>query len=559
VADVGSPQATGSGTLTTGTFAVASRGYEVNGTSDQFTFVYRSVKGDVSIVAKLSSLQNTNPWSQAGLMIRDSLDANSNHSFVFGTPGNGVVFRSRVSARGGTSQTLGGGSVAPVWLRIDRKSSMVTASRSLDGISWTTVATQKVRSNQSILVGFAVASRSATSGVAASIERVSLNGTPVPNSAPAPPVNVPPSVSLTSPANGASYGAPAAIAMSASASDSDGSVAKVDFYNGTTLLGTDSSSPYSFSWNNVGAGSYSLKAVATDNAGAATNSGSVTVTVSANTPPAVSLTSPSGGTSFMAPASTTVAAVATDANGSVARVDFYAGSTLLGSDTTSPYSVNWSNVPAGSYLLTARATDNTGASTMSAGVNVTVNANQAPTVSLTSPATGTIFSTPATVTMTASANDADGSIQKVEFYNGSTLLGSDTTSPFTFSWSNVPAGAYSLSAVAHDNLGASTVSSWSDITVGAATVLSTAIFAPAVVPDAIDFYVFEVFAAGSDPLVAAPVASQNLGVPTPINGEIVANVGSTISALAPGSYIATVSSFSAGEGVLRSSPFAFTR
>jgi predicted phage tail protein len=261
----------------------------------------------------------------------------------------------------------------------------------------------------------------------------------------------------------------------------------------------------------------------------------------------------------MAPASTTVAAVATDANGSVARVDFYAGSTLLGSDTTSPYSVNWSNVPAGSYLLTARATDNTGASTMSAGVNVTVNANQAPTVSLTSPATGTIFSTPATVTMTASANDADGSIQKVEFYNGSTLLGSDTTSPFTFSWSNVPAGAYSLSAVAHDNLGASTVSSWSDITVGAATVLSTAIFAPAVVPDAIDFYVFEVFAAGSDPLVAAPVASQNLGVPTPINGEIVANVGSTISALAPGSYIATVSSFSAGEGVLRSSPFAFTR
>jgi len=240
-------------------------------------------------------------------------------------------------------------------------------------------------------------------------------------------------------------------------------------------------------------------------------------------------------------------------------VDFYAGSTLLGSDTSSPYSVSWSNVAAGSYILKAVATDNAGASTTSAGVSVTVNANQAPTVSLTSPSTGSSFTAPATISLTASASDSDGTIQKVEFFNGSTLLGTSTTSPFSFSWSNVPAGSYSLSAVARDNLGATTVSSWSDITVGSTSILSKAIFTPAVVPDTVDYYVFEVYAAGSNPGTAAPLASQNLGIPLVVNGECVADVKGTITGLAAGSYIATVSSVSSGEGTLRSSPYAFTR
>jgi len=464
--DVGAPAAPGSATQSSGTFSVSSRGFDVNGGSDQFTFVYTSVKGDISLIAKVSALLNTDPWSQAGLMVRDSLNANSNQAFVFPTPGNGVDFRSRTSTKGGTNQTSGGAGAAPVWLRIDRKPSAVTAYRSADGVSWTTVATLKTRTNQTVLVGFAVASHTAAASVTSTLSSVSLNGVPVPKTAPVPVPNNPPTVSLSSPAGGAIYTAPGSISMSATATDSDGSVAKVDFYNGNTLLGTDSSSPYSFSWTNVAAGSYTLKAVATDNAGAASTS---------------------------------------------------------------------------------------------VGVAVTVKPNQAPAVSLTSPTTGTSFNAPAAVTLTASATDADGSIQKVEFYSGSTLLGSDTSSPFSFNWLNVPVGSYSISAVARDNLGATAVSSWSDITVGAASALSTAIFSPAVVPDSIDFYVFEVFAVGSDPSVAAPIVTQNLGVPTIVDGECVANVQTTILTLAPGSYIATVASVSAGEGTLRSAPFAFTR
>src|SRR6185369_14784387 len=84
--------------------------------------------------------------------------------------------------------------------------------------------------------------------------------------------NNPPTVSITSPANGATFTSPANITINANASDSDGTVSKVDFYQGTTLLGTDTTSPYSFAWNNVGVGSYALTARATDNSGAVATS-----------------------------------------------------------------------------------------------------------------------------------------------------------------------------------------------------------------------------------------------------------------------------------------------
>jgi beta-glucanase (GH16 family) len=95
--------------------------------------------------------------------------------------------------------------------------------------------------------------------------------------------NAAPTVSLTSPAAGASYTAPASLTLTASAADSDGSVAKVEFYQGSTLLATSTASPYSYTWAGVAAGTYSLTAKATDNQGASTTSGAVSVTVGAAT------------------------------------------------------------------------------------------------------------------------------------------------------------------------------------------------------------------------------------------------------------------------------------
>lgn len=91
-------------------------------------------------------------------------------------------------------------------------------------------------------------------------------------------VNVAPVVQLTAPANGATMTSPANITLTATASDSDG-IGKVEFYLGTTKLGEDLTAPYTLSWNNVVAGSYSLTAKATDNLGAVTTSSAVTITV----------------------------------------------------------------------------------------------------------------------------------------------------------------------------------------------------------------------------------------------------------------------------------------
>ncbi|WP_343306787.1 DNRLRE domain-containing protein [Chitinophaga niabensis] len=91
--------------------------------------------------------------------------------------------------------------------------------------------------------------------------------------------------------------------------------------------------------------------------------------------------------------------------------------------------------------------------------------NQPPAVSITAPANGASFAAPANITINANATDADGSISKVEFFNGGTKLGEALSSPFTFAWNNVPAGTYSLTAKATDNQSATTTSTAVGITV----------------------------------------------------------------------------------------------
>ena len=138
------------------------------------------------------------------------------------------------------------------------------------------------------------------------------------------------------------------------------------------------------------------------------------------TAPTVQLTSPTAGSNFTAPATINLTANASDADGSIVKVEFYNGSTKLGEDLSAPYSFSWTNVAAGNYTITAKATDNSGLSTTSQDANISVatNVNLAPTIQLTSPTAGSNFTAPATIALTANASDADGSIVKVEFYNG---------------------------------------------------------------------------------------------------------------------------------------------
>ena len=196
-----------------------------------------------------------------------------------------------------------------------------------------------------------------------------------------------------------------------------------------------------------------------------------------NRPPVVQIQTPTNGAVFPAPANIHLAAAASDADGFVATVAFFAGTNRLGITTNNPLSTNpvnpfqitWSNVPPGAYELSAVATDNRGASTRSAAVRATVQtppSNQPPVIRWEGPSTGTVLTPPAFIRLAAWAADADGTVSRVEFFNGTNSLGlgtvsSGTTNPmpaslYTRIWSNVPAGQYFLSAQATDNRGAST-------------------------------------------------------------------------------------------------------
>jgi len=194
--------------------------------------------------------------------------------------------------------------------------------------------------------------------------------------------NTPPSVTLKAPENNATYLAPAAhIRFFAVAADKDGTISKVEFYNGTTLLHTETLFPYGFTWRNVQLGNYTLTAKAYDNSGNVTTSAPVHISVVPNKPPVVSITKPVNNRSFAAPGYIHLEAAASDTDGRVTNVKFYNGSTLLRTEYEYPYTYHWENVPVGTYTITAVATDNWGAHTTSAPVTIIVTSANAMIVS----------------------------------------------------------------------------------------------------------------------------------------------------------------------------------
>ena len=181
--------------------------------------------------------------------------------------------------------------------------------------------------------------------------------------------NQPPTAAITAPANGATFTAGTNITLTANASDSDGTVAKVEFFRGATSLGSKTSAPWSVVWSNAPAGSYVLTAIATDNAGASTTSSAVNITVSPasndTTPPSV----PSGlaGTPSSNSVSLSWSASTDNAGGSgVAGYDIYRNGALVG-NSTSPSYTDTGLAASTSYTYTVRARDNAGNASAQSG------------------------------------------------------------------------------------------------------------------------------------------------------------------------------------------------
>jgi regulation of enolase protein 1 (concanavalin A-like superfamily) len=272
-ADIGSPAVAGSARYTSGTYTIAAGGQDIWNTSDQFHFVYQQITGDVDVRARIASLTAVSDWTKAGVMIRETLAANARNALALVSASRGVTFQRRIDAGGVTDSTGGGAGMAPVWVRLVRRGLQITAYRSADGTTWTTIATDTVPMGVSVYVGIAVTAH-ATSGLAsANVDHFSV----------AASTNQPPSVSLTAPTAGASFTAPAAITLTATAADPENQLSQVQFYSGSTLLATDTAAPYSFTWSGIGAGTYTIKAVATDAGGLSQSSATITITVTSAT------------------------------------------------------------------------------------------------------------------------------------------------------------------------------------------------------------------------------------------------------------------------------------
>jgi len=186
-----------------------------------------------------------------------------------------------------------------------------------------------------------------------------------------PPENNPPVVAIMSPTNTESFTAPANVMIVASATD-DGSVTNVAFFSGTTLIGQTNNLPYSIVAP-FGVGAHVLTAVATDDLGLSSTSSVVNITVSSgNIPPSIVLTNPANNAVLSASANLTINADAADSDGTVTNVAFFDGAAALGSDATAPFSLT-TRLALGVHTITAVATDDQGAATVSAPIEITMD------------------------------------------------------------------------------------------------------------------------------------------------------------------------------------------
>lgn len=190
--------------------------------------------------------------------------------------------------------------------------------------------------------------------------------------------NVSPVIQLTSPSNGSTHFNPLPIDIEAMATDTDGVIERVDFFLNSVYIGSDQTAPFKIVWSGI-PGIFTITAKAYDNKNVFTSSVPITVTVYTppNVPPAVHITSPAEGASFILGNPVSISANAADTNDIITAVEFFANNVSIGTDATAPYEINWLGTP-GIITLTAKATDGNCATTTSAPIHISITDPNAP-------------------------------------------------------------------------------------------------------------------------------------------------------------------------------------
>jgi len=163
-----------------GTYTMSASGADIWNTSDEFHFAYKELSGAVAIIAKVESVGNTDPWAKAGVMIRDTLEADSRHVMMAVTPGSGVWFGRRETTGGGGFSSKQEGITAPQWVKLERTTGgLVRAYYSADGTTWTQLGIVSVMMDMPVYVGLALTSHNPDATCEAVFSNVSFPNTNV--------------------------------------------------------------------------------------------------------------------------------------------------------------------------------------------------------------------------------------------------------------------------------------------------------------------------------------------------------------------------------------------
>ena len=173
--DIGAVARPGDARMVGGTVTVSGGGADIWDSADAFQFVYQPLHGDGQIIARVGSVQETDAWAKAGVMIRENVAPNARHAFMLLTPTAGSAFQRRTAAGGGSDHTAGPVAHAPFWVKLERQGSAFTGSVSTDGASWTKVGEATIEMGADVLAGFAVTAHNNGAACTATFDHTAIS------------------------------------------------------------------------------------------------------------------------------------------------------------------------------------------------------------------------------------------------------------------------------------------------------------------------------------------------------------------------------------------------
>jgi RHS repeat-associated protein len=287
--------------------------------------------------------------------------------------------------------------------------------------------------------------------VAEAVNSRSLVGRSAPVSISVGAPNAPPTVAITSPTAGTHLRVSGLVNVVATASDSDGTVARLVLLVNGTAVTQATGAPWSLFWTPTAAGAASLTIEATDDQGAVTVSAPVSVSIDpANTAPRISLAQPLAGAVLPYGQVLAITALPIDDDGQVSSVAISVVGSPLATLTAAPWTASWTPTGYGPVTVTALATDDQG---LTATATATVVIDAPPSISWVEPASGSQPALGAPITLRVNATDPEGGALCVVFWADGAVIGTVAAAPYAVTWQPAGPGVHTLSATVSDALG----------------------------------------------------------------------------------------------------------